>query len=43
MQTENIDEDNENKRIESMFAAFLLLVKIGDIDGTRFTLNRSLL
>jgi len=43
VQTENIDEDNENKRIESMFAAFLLLVKIGDIDGTRFTLNRSLL
>jgi hypothetical protein len=36
-------EKVENKRVESLFAAFLLLVKMGDIDSTRFTLNRSLL
>jgi hypothetical protein len=36
-------EKIENKRVESLFATFLLLVRMGDIDSARFTLNRSLL
>nr|AGS52397.1 hypothetical protein [uncultured bacterium contig00085] len=43
MHTDKTEEENEKKRTESMFAAFLLLVKTGDIDASRFTLNRSLL
>ena len=33
----------EEKRTESMVAVFLLLVKMGYIDGSKFTLNRSIL
>jgi hypothetical protein len=39
-------QDNEvleEKRVTSIVGAFLLLIKYGRIDGSRFTLNRSLL
>ena len=40
---ENNNDKIEIKRTESFVAVFLLLVKLGYIDGLKFTLNRSIL
>jgi hypothetical protein len=42
-QNKNAYLELEEKRIKSLFGAFWILSKHGDIDSNRFTLNRSLL